>query len=260
MFEGFMDFFQNIMDTLNNGTTEDLLVMGFLGFIILSTLGLMISSFVDTGSKTNSKVKDREGSRDTDDTDNEISKRAKEKVEHDKRVTEKLRAQQQESKKIEREAEAKAKREEAKEAEEQRLADLKAKEEVTPEQEPVPDSTKAEDSGFNFDCGEFDSQRAKDEFDMEADEIAEFLEELAAQIDEELPIMLDCMKNKDYEELKSCVHKVKGSAVNLGENGIAKNLYDFNHYLSEGGVDEDEINKYYADTKYYVVELRKKTQ
>ena len=116
------------------------------------------------------------------------------------------------------------------------------------------DNTEKE-KGPNKDYGEMDTQRAKDEFDMDDDEIKLFLEELNGQINEELPLIEEYMKNKDYVNLKNSIHKIKGSAVNLGEGGIAKLLFDFNHFLSEGKKDKKQIKNMYEDIIYYKEKL-----
>jgi len=98
---------------------------------------------------------------------------------------------------------------------------------------------------------EFDTTRSKEEFDMDDEEIKDFIVELKEQVIEELPQIEEYIKNKDYMNLKSSVHKIKGSAVNLAEGGIAEALYEFNHYLSENGTDEKIINEFYEDVKYF---------
>ena len=101
------------------------------------------------------------------------------------------------------------------------------------------------------DYGKMDTTRAKEEFDMEEDEIADFMQDLKSQIEEELTYIKKFIDSQDFNNLKNSIHKIKGSAVNLGEGGIATLLYDFNHYLSEGKKDLKDITEMYEDILYY---------
>lgn len=112
--------------------------------------------------------------------------------------------------------------------------------------------TEPESTGSPYkEYGKMDTTRAKEEFDMDDEEIAMFMDELKAQIEEEIPAIEKQINENDLVNLKSSIHKIKGSAVNLGEGGIASLLFDFNHYLSEGKDNKDEIKKMFEDILYY---------
>jgi hypothetical protein len=117
--------------------------------------------------------------------------------------------------------------------------------------EKVVEETTTDSNSPHKDYGTLDTTRAMEEFGLEGEELDDFMQDLKTQIDEELPLIEQYFAEKNWKELKDSVHKIKGSAVNLGENGIATLLFDFNHYLAEGNTDSKEIQFMIDDIYYY---------
>lgn len=138
--------------------------------------------------------------------------------------------------------------------------EIKSTKNETQQSTPTPKKTETPKVAKKIpskDYGLFDYTRAKTEFELDDEEIASFIEELKEQIDNELPKIKELLKTYKYKELKNSVHLIKGSVVNLGDNGIAKVLFDFNDYLAKDGKDAEIIEAYYNDTVFYRKELDK---
>jgi len=102
-----------------------------------------------------------------------------------------------------------------------------------------------------IECGKYNTQRAIEEFNLNDSELKEYLKDLKQQINDELSNLQEGIQTSNIDLLKKSIHKLKGSSVNLGENGIAKLLYDYNEYLSSGENDINKIYQYYRNMIYY---------
>lgn len=101
----------------------------------------------------------------------------------------------------------------------------------------------------------FNAQRAMDEFGLGEDEIKDFIQDLIAQIDTEMPVLSDAIQRNDRVLSERSTHKIKGSAVNLGAGGIADLLSDFNTYL-KGSFKKPEVDAYFVDLEFYLKQLK----
>ena len=103
-----------------------------------------------------------------------------------------------------------------------------------PVQEPEIVETVEAPEDDTYDYAPFDHSRTMEEFGLDADEAAEFIQELIKQVDDSLPDLEAAVSAMDETKIEDISHMIKGSATNLGTGGIADVLIDFNTYVKEG--------------------------
>ena len=103
-----------------------------------------------------------------------------------------------------------------------------------PVQEPEVVETVEAPEDDTYDYAPFDHSRTMEEFGLDADEAAEFIQELIKQVDDSLPDLEAAVSAMDETKIEDISHMIKGSATNLGTGGIADVLIDFNTYVKEG--------------------------
>ena len=109
---------------------------------------------------------------------------------------------------------------------------------ITPEVEVAieePEHIKVEEvaEDESYDYPPFDHSRTMEEFGLDADEAAEFIQELIKQVDEAIPDLEAAVSAMDETKIEDISHMIKGSATNLGTGGMADVLIDFNTYVKE---------------------------
>lgn len=123
---------------------------------------------------------------------------------------------------------------------------------VEKEPEPVAEPVVEEDT---YQYSAFDHSRTMEEFGLDADEAAEFIQELIKQVEDELPKLEEAVQAQDEKAIEDISHMIKGSATNLGSGGIADVLIDFNTYAKEGS-DPVIIAKHMRHLHRALVELK----
>ena len=101
----------------------------------------------------------------------------------------------------------------------------------------------------------FDHSRIITDLGLAEEDAKEFIDDLIAQIDSTIPLIQKAVEAKDIKKLEELTHSIKGSATNLGSEGVASLLIDFNTYLK---TDEDIeiIQRYFEHLEYYAKELK----
>ncbi|HHH72514.1 MAG TPA: hypothetical protein ENL04_01645 [Sulfuricurvum sp.] len=102
---------------------------------------------------------------------------------------------------------------------------------------------------------EFSNNRAMQQLGLSQEEADLFVAELVKQIEEEMPNLDSALQANDVSQLEEVTHMLKGSAVNLGEGGIADVLSEFNAYCKEGS-DPDVLMRHMNDLRYYFDKLK----
>ncbi len=120
--------------------------------------------------------------------------------------------------------------------------------EVKPEPKPAKELPKG-------DYPKYDHSRMITDLGLSEDDAIEFIADLIAQIESNIPLIENAINSKDYEAMESLTHAIKGSATNLGTGGVADILIDFNTYL-KSKKDMDIINSYFGHLKRYSMQLK----
>ena len=94
------------------------------------------------------------------------------------------------------------------------------------------------------------------EMGLSDEESKEFVAELIPQIETQIPLIKEAMKNSDFHQMEQLTHNIKGSATNLGTGGISDLLVECNTYLKTG-TDSDIAKVYFDNPIYYTEELKK---
>ncbi len=103
----------------------------------------------------------------------------------------------------------------------------------------------------------FSHARAVDELGLSEEEAVDFIGDMIAQIDEELPKLDVEVAKGNAGKVELIVHMLKGSAVSLGSGGVADVLMEFNTYCHNGS-DMQIIKSHLRDLKHYQQELKKR--
>lgn len=101
----------------------------------------------------------------------------------------------------------------------------------------------------------FDHSRTVESLGLSEEDAKEFIGELIAQLDIQLPLIAKEIETGDFHALEQLTHSVKGSATNLGTGGVADLLIAFNTYLKEGQ-DIDIVKSYYSCLETYTKKLK----
>ncbi len=101
----------------------------------------------------------------------------------------------------------------------------------------------------------FSNHRAMEQLGLSQEEADLFVAELVKQIEEEMPNLDSAIQANDVAQLEEVTHMLKGSAVNLGEGGIADVLSEFNAYCKAGS-DSDILMRHMNDLRYYFDKLK----
>lgn len=104
---------------------------------------------------------------------------------------------------------------------------------------------------------EFSNERAMEQLGLSRDEADLFVAELIKQIEDEIPNLEAALQSNDMTLLEESTHLLKGSAVNLGEGGVADVLVEFNTYCKAGS-DPDVLHDHMENLRYYLGELKEK--
>ena len=105
------------------------------------------------------------------------------------------------------------------------------------------------------DYAKYDHSRMISTLGLSEDDAVEFIADLISQIESTIPQIRSAIDTKDYEAMESLTHSIKGSATNLGTDGVASLLIDFNTYLKTKK-DLDIINSYFKHLVRYTDELK----
>lgn len=79
--------------------------------------------------------------------------------------------------------------------------------------------------------GTYDHSRLTREIGLSSAEADEFVMELIAQIEQDIPRLDTLIEKRDFAMAERVTHGLKGASLNIGENGIAQLLVDYNTYL-----------------------------
>lgn len=101
----------------------------------------------------------------------------------------------------------------------------------------------------------FDHSRIITELGLAEEDAKEFIDDLINQIENTIPQIKKAIDSTNIKELEELTHSIKGSATNLGSNGVASLLTDFNTYLKTGD-DMDIIQRYFEHLEHYARELK----
>ena len=101
----------------------------------------------------------------------------------------------------------------------------------------------------------FDHSRIITDLGLAEEDAKEFIDDLIAQIDSTIPQIKTAIGSINIKQLEELTHSIKGSATNLGSEGVASLLTDFNTYLKTG-TDMDIIQRYFEHLEYYARELK----
>jgi|GEM_PF-1649577 len=105
------------------------------------------------------------------------------------------------------------------------------------------------------DYPKYDHSRMISTLGLSEDDAVEFIADLISQIETTIPQIKEAIDAKDYEAMESLTHSIKGSATNLGTDGVASLLIDFNTYLKTQK-DLDIINSYFEHLIHYSNQLK----
>lgn len=112
---------------------------------------------------------------------------------------------------------------------------------LEPEKEIIPEATEIV-------YPEFDHSRSMEQLGLTEQEAVLFIDELAQQINDEMPKLEAALLTNDMEALEESSHLLKGSAANLGEGGITDALTDFND-ACKAGEDATRLSARFAKVK-----------
>lgn len=101
----------------------------------------------------------------------------------------------------------------------------------------------------------FDHSRIITDLGLAEEDAKEFIDDLIAQIDSTIPQIKKAIQSTNIKQLEELTHSIKGSATNLGSDGVASLLTDFNTYLKTGD-DMDIIQRYFEHLEHYAKELK----
>lgn len=131
---------------------------------------------------------------------------------------------------------------------------LKAKKEVTREEEVDKEEPKPQKQLPQCSYPTFSHDRLID-MGLSNEESKEFVAELIPQLETQIPLIKEAMKNSDFHQMERLTHNIKGSATNLGTGGISDLLIECNTYLKTG-TDSDIAKVYFNNLMHYTEELK----
>ncbi|GEM_PF-5524195 len=102
----------------------------------------------------------------------------------------------------------------------------------------------------------FDHSIAIEQFGLQESEVNEFISDLIAQIDGEIPALTASIDSGDYSDIRRISHLLKGSSLSLGSGGVTDAISALDH----SAIADENIQKlqqHLADIKYYLEELKK---
>lgn len=125
------------------------------------------------------------------------------------------------------------------------------------EKQEVVEEEKAEDTKEypKANYKKFDHSRIITELGLDEEDAKDFIAELISQIQSTIPQIKDAIDKEDIKKLEELTHSIKGSATNLGSEGVASLLTDFNTYLKTNN-DIDIIQRYFEHLEHYLEELK----
>lgn len=174
--------------------------------------------------------------------------RERERSEKKKLEAQRVEEERVKAKKIELQR-AELQRVEAQKIKERTLRDeevkLKAKAEVVTEKINLPECA----------YPKFDYSRLI-EMGLEANEAAEYVQELIPQIKIQIPLIKEAIEASDYHALEQLTHSIKGSSTTVGTGGVADLLIDFNTYV-KSGKETPILEEYLKYLIHYCNELEK---
>ncbi len=89
---------------------------------------------------------------------------------------------------------------------------------------------------------------------LQADDL---VRQLIDDIDEYIPKIEAALESKNYEEIETLNHKIRGSAATVGSGGIVDVFHDFNLYL-KNDYDFEIISEYIRNIKKHQIKLKLK--
>jgi len=112
--------------------------------------------------------------------------------------------------------------------------DIKTKEPVekkTPQvvKEPVKKKIKLPKANFP----RFDHSRLL-EMGLSDEEAKEYVKELIPQIETQIPLLEEALKEMDFHAMERLTHSLKGSSTTVGTGGVSDLLVEYNTYLKDG--------------------------
>ena len=90
-------------------------------------------------------------------------------------------------------------------------------------------------------------------------EAKEFVLELIPQIASQMPTLQKAIEKKDLAVIDEITHDMKGSSGNIGSDGIADLMNDFNAYVRRDN-DAEVLQAYYKHVEHYYKELKQQYQ
>jgi len=90
-------------------------------------------------------------------------------------------------------------------------------------------------------------------------EALEYVTELIAQIETEIPLLEEAIKNKDFEKIEQITHNIKGSSSTIGSGGISDLINDLYFYV-QTGKEQEVVQAYFKHLKKYYTDLKSQYQ